>query len=180
MKGLTMIGLKIPIRTLLIVFGTALVTALVLIVGFLVWLDRVYTVDKLFVRISPYFRAIVPGKPEVSTRLYMLGGQMRFILVLRSKSSKRREEYFIDANKQEIGVPNLREYRPFWNGALVWWEAWEGFEDDTAVEADWDWIDNGKDLRIRVKGLPGKTSREVCPRDDTTRLWEGDYSTILW
>ena len=141
------------LRVFLLVLGTAAATAFVLIAGFLHWLDKTYTEDRCFVRVASSYRAIVPGDPAISTRLYQLGPYMRFLLVLTSKSSDRHEVYYIDGHSHKIGVPDFRNYRPFRKSALVSWFACEGFPDDGAVVADWDWIDDDHDLRIRVRGL---------------------------
>jgi hypothetical protein len=153
------------LKILLLVLGTAAASAFVLIVGLLQWLDKTYTVDRCFVRICPYFRAIVAGKPTVSTRLYMLGPYMRFLLVLTSNSSNRHEAYYIDVYKEAIGVPDFGRYRPFRKGALVSWLAIEGFADDATVVADWDWINNDEDLRIRVRGLSYSGAPAPLPSD---------------
>jgi hypothetical protein len=141
------------LRIVSLVLGTATATAFPMIVGFLHWLDKTYTVDRCFVRVPSSCRAIVPGEPAISTRLYQLGPYMRFLLVLTSKSPDRLNVYYIDGSSQKIGVPDFGNYRPFRKSALVSWLTCEGYPDDGAVVADWHWINDDHDLRIRVRGL---------------------------
>ncbi len=145
-----MTGFKAPIRLFLTVTATASVTTLVLALGFLTYLDRVYTVDKCYVRICPEERAVVLGEPPVSTKLYMLGPYMRYLLVVTSESSEEWCMYYVDVINHEMGVPDYSVYRPFGKGALVSWLAIEGFECDTTIAATWEWRNH--DLHIRVKG----------------------------
>jgi len=141
------------LKILSLVSGTAATTAFLLVVGFLHWLDKTYTEERCFVRVASSYRAVVPGEPAISTRLYQLGPYMRFLLVLTSKSPDRLNVYYIDGSSQKIGVPDFGNYRPFRKSALVSWLACEGFPDDGAVVADWEWINDDHDLRIRVRGL---------------------------
>lgn len=133
--------------------GIAVVTASCIAFSTSGWLDRIYGEDLCFVRTSRYCSAVVLGEPDISTSLYALGPYARYLLVLTSRQKNVREAYYVDVHTQEIGIPDFGTYRPLWRGALVPWFAIEGFPDDGRVTADWAWLVEDRDLRIRIRGL---------------------------
>ena len=144
-------GKKKMIFTILV---TALVTALVLIIGFWAWLE-LYMVYSTVVPISPSFHVAVPGEPAVSARLYWLGsphvGTMNDLLVLTSKSSGHREFYYINVGHRKIGLPGYPKYVPLFGSAIVDRITLEGFPFGGELKAEWN--ENEREVHIRIMGF---------------------------
>lgn len=144
-------------RMIVVILSTVLVTALVMIIGFCLWLE-LYMVHSTVVQISPYFHVAVPGEPAVSARLYWLGspqwGNLDELLVLTSKSSGRREFYYIDWDSHEIGLPIHPKYVPLFGTAIIDRVTLQGFPFRGAGgELKAEWNENETEVRIRIIGF---------------------------
>lgn len=141
-------------KTIVIILSTVLVTALVLMIAFWLWLE-IYMTYSTIVSVSASYRVAVPGKPAVSARLYWLGsphiGGAKDLLVLTSKSSEHREFYFIDMSRREIGLPNCPKYVPLLDGAIVDRSTLGGFPLGGELKAEWN--ENDHEVRIRITGF---------------------------
>jgi hypothetical protein len=141
-------------KTIVIILSTVLVTALVLMIAFWLWLE-IYMTYSTIVSVSASYRVDVPGKPAVSARLYWLGsphiGGAKDLLVLTSKSSEHREFYFIEMSRREIGLPNCPKYVPLLDGAIVDRSTLWGFPLGGELRAEWN--ENETEVRIRIMGF---------------------------
>jgi hypothetical protein len=141
-------------KMLVIILATVLFTTLVLIIGFVAWLE-LYMVYSTVVPISPVFHVAVPGEPAVSARLYRLGsplvGYTYDLLVLTSKSSGHREFYYIDWGHHEIGLPSAHKYVPLFGTAIVDRITLEKFPLGGELKAEWN--ENESEVRMRVMGF---------------------------
>lgn len=159
-------------RTMIVIaLGGALGGSLVTLLGIWLWLGAVYTGEMTLVGQASY-RVGVPARPDASGRVYMLGYEGRYLLVLTSKSAERREGYYIDLSRRRIGVPNFDIYRrvPFLACAFVNADIHDGFPLDGALVAEWQMIDGSTQVRIRITGMvqqvPGdseETLKEFMP-----------------
>lgn len=138
-----------------VVLATLVITSVGLITLFRFWLDRVYTEDTTFVRVSSRYRVAVPGTPTISSRLYSLSYTQKYLLVLTSEASRLPEPYYIDLLGEEIGVPSLGQYQdiPLFGGALVDRECERGIVPDEVIVADWEVKDHWREVHIRIKGI---------------------------
>jgi hypothetical protein len=141
-------------KTIVIILSTVLITTLVLMIAFWLWLE-IYMVYSTVISRSASYRVTVPGKPTVSARLYWQGsphiGGSKNLLVLKSKSSGRREFYCIDVGRREIGLPPCRKYVPLLDSAIVDRSTLGGFPLGGELRAEW--IDNETEIRIRITGF---------------------------
>ncbi len=138
----------------MIILSTVLVTALVLMIAFWLWLE-IYMTYSTIVSVSASYRVAVPGKPAVSARLYWLGsprvGTMNDLLVLTSKSSGHREFYYINVGHCKIGLPGCPKYVPLFGSAIVDRITLEGFPFGGELKAEWN--ENDHEVRIRITGF---------------------------
>ena len=142
-------------KTIVVILSTVLVTTLVLMIAFWLWLE-IYMTYSTIVSVSAYYRVDVPGKPAASARLYDLGSPhegfgKNNLLVLTSKSSGRREFYFIDMGRREIGLPNCPKYVPLLDGAIVDRSTLMGFPLLGEFKAEWN--KNDHEVRMRIMGF---------------------------
>ncbi|MCP4611950.1 MAG: hypothetical protein GY845_24885 [Planctomycetes bacterium] len=163
-------------KTIVIILSTVLVTALVMMIVFWLWLE-IYMTYSTIVSVSASYRVTVPGKPAVSARLYWQGsphiGGSKNLLVLKSKSSGRREFYCIDIGRREIGLPPCPKYVPLLFGAIVDRSTLGGFPLLGELEAEWN--KNDHEVRMRIMGFsdaaikadggPGPDDNEIARRN---------------
>ena len=140
---------------IVIIISTVLVTAMVLIIAFWLWLE-IYMTYSTIVSVSAYYRVDVSGKPAASARLYDLGSPhegfgKNNLLVLTPKSSGHREFYFINLSRREIGLPNSPKYVPLLDGAIVDRSTLMGFPLGGELKAEWN--ENETEVRIRIMGF---------------------------
>ena len=145
---------KGKLNVLIIISATMLITALVLIIGFWAWLE-LYMVDHTVLPVSACYRVTVPGKPAISARLYSLGtprtGSAKDLLVLTSKSSGRREYYWIDEGRRQIGLPACPTYIQLFTSAIVDKMTPQGFPLGGELKAEW--TENETEVHIRIMGF---------------------------
>jgi len=142
----------------IVVAGLAggLVGSLATLLGLWLWFGAVCTGGMTLVGQTPW-RTVVPARPDASGRVYMLGYDDRYLLVLTSRSSTYPEAYYVDLGGRKIGLPNfgVDEYRriPFLGCAFVDVDAYHGFPLDGALVADWKVTSDYKEVRIRITGF---------------------------
>ena len=153
-------------KMIVIILTTVLITALVLIIAFWLWLEN-YMVYSTLVSVSASYRVAIPGKPAVSARLYWQGsphlGGAKNLLVLTSKSSGRREFYCIDVGRREIGLPPCPKYLPLLDGAIVDRTTLWGFPLGGELRAEWN--ENETEVRIRIMGFSDATIKAEAVSD---------------
>ena len=142
-------------KMIVIIISTVLVTAMVLIIAFWLWLE-IYMTYSTIVSVSAYYRVDVSGKPAASARLYDLGSPhegfgKNNLLVLTPKSSGHREFYFINLSRREIGLPNSPKYVPLLDGAIVDRSTLMGFP--LLGELTAEWSENDHEVRMRMTGF---------------------------
>ncbi len=149
--------IKINRAILVTTVVTAAVTALIITVGFCLWFNHVYTVERTIVHLSSLYQAEVLGKPDILARVYSLGARGEGygdVLVLTSKSSEHPEGYIVNVNGRKIGLPSFPDYIPFLNKfAMVDKWVYDGYPYYGELKADWDVKDDGKEVHIRIKGF---------------------------
>jgi hypothetical protein len=147
-------------KTIVVILSTVLVTALVLLITFWLWLE-IYMTYSTIVSVSASYRVTVPGKPAVSARLYWQGsphiGGAKNLLVLTPKSSGRREFYFIDMSRREIGLPSCPKYVPLLDGAIVDRITLGGFPLGGELKVEWN--ENEHEVRMRIMGFSDEAMR---------------------
>ena len=148
------------------------VLAFVLVAALSLWI-YVDSESLTILWISPY-RAVVPGEPPASGKVYSLPDG-RHLLVLTSKSSKHPEGYCVDLAKRRIGLASVPNYVPLFRSALVHEMTLEGFGFEEEVDADWDVKNGWEEVRVRIRGLanalerldpsfnPGESTRKMMP-----------------
>jgi len=118
------------------------------------------------------YRVVVPARPDASGRVYRLGYDNRYLLVLTSKSSEYPEPYYMDLVSRRIGLPDVGEPRhiPLLGYALVDANVYHGFPLEGALTADWKVTSDQKEVRIRITGFeqeepgdPDATMKEHVP-----------------
>jgi hypothetical protein len=121
---------------------------------------------KRLIRQSDY-RVLVREDPAVSGRFYSIGNG-RYLLVLTSQSSGRREGYCVDLEKHQIGIPSFSQssYIPLRTSALVDEVTLQGPPFYGAIEADWQVGSDGQEIRIHIKGLDTDALRSIHPSRD--------------
>jgi hypothetical protein len=134
---------------------TAMVTTFILICGFSLWFSSICTPEMTLLQLSRTYYATIQGIHSAPARLYSLGRD-RYLLVLKSRSSKYPEGYYLDLFHGEIGLPDFPDYIPLYRYALVDSKIYDGFPDLGALKADLN-VKEGKDeVHIRIKGFKEK------------------------
>lgn len=160
MKGIRMTNMSSRIRLLATIVGSSLGTAVLLVGVLLIWMDRVYTDYSTLLRLSRY-RVVVPADPEIAGRLYTVGRDSTYLLVLTSRHSRHPEAYHIKLASHEIGVPEFNQYIPFFRNAIIDRCTLDGYPIDAIVAADWEVKNDWREVHIRIRGLQYPTKGYV-------------------
>jgi hypothetical protein len=164
-----MMSIKWPrVRVPITVLASSLATAILLVGVFLIWVDRVYTEYSTLLRVSPY-RVVIPADPGIAGKLYTIGRDSTYLLVLTSRHSRHPEPYHIKLASQEIGVPEFYQYVPLPRSAIIDRCTLDGYPMDTVVAADWEVKNDWREVHIRIRGFLYPLERDVVPvRPDNT------------
>ncbi|HEC02177.1 MAG TPA: hypothetical protein ENI81_01465 [Phycisphaerales bacterium] len=140
-----------------------LVTFILMLLMFFLWIN---TGEKKLIWESAY-RVLVPEDRAVSGRFYSTGSG-RYLLVLTSPSSNRREGYCINIDTHQIGMPSFSQssYIALRRSALVDSETLEGYPYYGAIEADWQVASDQQEVRIRIKGFDTDALQSIHPSRD--------------
>ena len=134
---------------------TNVVTSIILICGFWLWFSSIYTPEMTLLQLSRTYYATIQGIHSASAKLYSLGRD-RYLLVLKSRSSKYPEGYYLDLFHGEIGLPDFPDYIPLCRYALVDKRIYDGFPDLGALKADLDVKKDKDEIHLRIKGFKEK------------------------
>ncbi len=149
-----------------VALGGVLTGAVATLFGIWLWFKVVYTAEMTLVGEASY-RVAIPGRSDVLSRIYALGYDGRYLLVLSSKSSEYPEPYYIDLTGRKIGLPNFGNYKhiPFLRCAFVHTDIHDGFPLDGAFVADWNVTNDWREVRIRITGYvqdePGRSEETM-------------------
>jgi hypothetical protein len=151
------------------VIVTAVLTTVVIIGGFWLWFSRVCTEEMTLVQLSPAYRAVVSGKPEIAARVYYLSFDKGHLPVLTAKSAKHAEGYCIDLANGGAGLPDFPDYVSLFKYAPVDRRVYDGVPELGVLKVDWEADDKKHEARMRILGFqqkePGdeESTKEIMP-----------------
>jgi hypothetical protein len=165
MSKVMMIGITVAATAIV----TTIITVVVVVGAFWLWFSGVCTEEMTLVQSSRTYRAIVSGKPEITARVYYLGFDKGYLLVLTAKSARHAEGYCVDLANGRAGLPNFPAYVPLFKYALVDRRIYDGVPEPGVLNVEWEVDDEKHESRMRIVGFQQteagdeEATKEVMP-----------------